>query len=924
MKKIFYLLFISLSVLILASCNMFPANSNTDVKHTNIREIYDKEVSYLHDFNEESVELEVEFSDGTSKKYDHEDLTFNYNNFSNTKLGSQKISVTINELELEVKLNVNVVEADSIKLLMVGNSYSDDTVQWVHEICDSLGIDAVVANLFIGGCDLNTHYDNLLNNNKAYEFRVYNPNNGLWNTTYNASISQTIEYFDWDFVSLQQASTYSGEKSSYSNLNNVMNEIKSLKEDVKFIWNMTWAYQQDIPHKDFSRYESDQTTMYNAICDAVKSEVLSNDRIEVIVPNGTAVQNARTSFVGDTLCRDEWCHLTEDVGRYIAGLTLVSTLTGRTINEIDYAPEGVTLEQKEVALEAVKNAIYNPFTVTQSKYKENEKEDESIDILMIANSYGDDTVQWVHEIAANYGVEINIANLYIGGCVLSTHLANLNNDAKAYEFVTYNKETKTWSRAKNTSISYALSTRDWDYVSLQQGSSESGLAYTYDDINAVMDKVLAIKPDVKFIWNMTWAYEQDSGHSNFGTYGNDQMIMYNAITNAVIEKVLPNSRFEMIIPNGTAVQNARTSFIGDNLCRDVYCHLTEDFGRYIAGLSMFSKVTGIDISDITYSPGLTDYRRGIAVESVKNAIKNPFSITNSIYTEKETVDLSKYTEMDYGPVGCAYWQADNEFSYNKLLTNTSIAMKFVASKRFTKNDLPIGSIIEIKEGYQYRPDAWVNDAKQTSRPGNITTQYVVITEDWWSNYQYRAFNISRLDGKELEFCMNEAIEAFSIYVPNDKYVAPSANPNASGDAALFTNNGLDINNYQMYDYNYSNGFYNSGSDSIILNINFFDAANANNFCNKFICTEGFDKEKLPVGSVLIIDSGYQYRPDGWVSAATNPNRPDNVTTNFVKIDSAWWSNYTVRGFNISKIDGTFINQIPYEATSHFRIYVPVK
>ena len=127
----------------------------------------------------------------------------------------------------------------------------------------------------------------------------------------------------------------------------------------------------------------------------------------------------------------------------------------------------------------------------------------------------------------------------------------------------------------------------------------------------------------------------------------------------------------------------------------------------------------------------------------------------------------------------------------------------------------------------------------------------------------------------------------------------------------------------MYDYIYSNGFYNSGSDSQILNINYYDTASANNFCNKFICTEGFDKTKLPVGSVLIIDSGYQYRPDGWVSAAKNPNRPNNVTTNFVKIDSAWWGDYTVRGFNISKTDGTFINQIPYEATAHFRIYVPV-
>ena len=898
MKKIFYLLFISLSVLILASCNMFPANSNTDVKHTNIREIYDKEVSYLHDFNEESVELEVEFSDGTSKKYDHKDLTFNYNNFSNTKLGSQKISVTINELELDVKLDVKVVEADSIKLLMVGNSYSDDTVQWVHEICDSLGIDAVVANLYIGGCDLNTHYDNLLNDNKAYEFRVYNPNNGLWNTTYNASISQTIDYFDWDFISLQQASTYSGENTSYNNLNNVMNEIKSLNEDVKFIWNMTWAYQQDIPHKDFSRYENDQTTMYNRICDAVKSEVLTNDRIEVIMPNGTAIQNARTSFIGDTLCRDEWCHLTDDLGRYIAGLTLVSALTGKTINEIDYAPEGVTLEQKEVALEAVKNAIINPFKVTQSKYTENEKEDESIDILMIANSYGDDTVQWVHEIAANYGVEVNIANLYIGGCVLSTHLANLNNDAPAYEFVTYDKDTKTWTRTKNTSISQALSTRDWDYVSLQQGSSESGLAYTYDDINAVMDKVLAIKNDVKFIWNMTWAYQQNSGHSNFGTYGNNQMIMYNSIINSVIEKVLPNNRFEMIIPNGTAVQNARTSYIGDKLCRDEYCHLTNDFGRYIAGLTMFSKVTGIDISDITYSPNLTDYDRAIAIESVKNAIANPFSITNSKYTTNQTIDLSKYMRINWEPTVSAYWYSSNSLN---LVSNVDNAPNFIASKKFSKSELPVGTIIEIKEGFRYRPDGWIADEllAENLRPGNISTKYVVVTDEWWGNFIYRGFNISLTSGGSIVARAQEAIEAFNIYVP------------------------LDAVGYTKFDWQpVKFAFWHSSSST-----NYNKLVSGSDLANKFVSSGvRFTKADIPVGSIIVVNSGYQYRPDAWVSDSVQDEslRPVNVKTTYVKVTDEWWGNYLYRAFNVSKTDGTTLTSCADEAINAFNIYVPTK
>lgn len=253
-------------------------------------------------------------------------------------------------------------------------------------------------------------------------------------------------------------------------------------------------------------------------------------------------------------------------------------------------------------------------------------------VLMIGNSYSDDTVQWVHEIAESLDIEITIANLYIGSCTLSTHLSNLTNDSNAYEYVKYDKSSNSWSRISNTSIKDALKYEDWDYVSLQQASHESGLIDTYDDINSIIEKVLEIKSDVKFVWNMTWAYQQDSGHSQFGNYNNDQMTMYNGIISSVKEKVLTNSRIEHIIPNGTAIQNARTSSLGDNLCRDQYCHLTLDLGRYIAGLTLVSEITGIDVSNITYIPsGVSEEYRQIAIESVNNAIRNPFVVVNSEY-----------------------------------------------------------------------------------------------------------------------------------------------------------------------------------------------------------------------------------------------------------------------------------------------------
>lgn len=257
---------------------------------------------------------------------------------------------------------------------------------------------------------------------------------------------------------------------------------------------------------------------------------------------------------------------------------------------------------------------------------------QSIKILMIANSFGDDTVQWVHEIGDDLGIDFTIANLYIGGCVLSTHLANLKNNAAAYEYVAYNKTTKTWSRTKNTSIADAMAKEDWDYISLQQGSYDSGRAESYNTIDSIMDGVLALKDDVEFLWNMTWAYQQDSGHANFNIYDHNQMTMYNGIINAVKTKVVPNERFKFIIPNGTAIQNARTSIIGDTLCRDIFCHLTLDLGRYIAGLTLVATVADVDVMNVNYTPNLSEVHKMIAIESVINAINNPFVITDSIHS----------------------------------------------------------------------------------------------------------------------------------------------------------------------------------------------------------------------------------------------------------------------------------------------------
>ncbi len=322
------------------------------------------EFEFGEDFAAEGAEVSVIYSDGHSENIDISECTVD-SDYNAYKPGEYEI--TVSRGDLTYKYNVKVNSMKKLSLLMIGNSFSEDTVQYIYEIAHSLGIEDVnVCNMYIGGCSVYTHYQNSVKNSAAYDLQIYE--NGTWTHNTGKTLEEGITYADWDYISLQQASGSSGQLSTYAPLQKLMDYVreKATNPNMKFIWNMTWAYQQNSTHSDFPNYKSDQMTMYNAIVEAVQKKVATKDFF-MIIPNGTAVQNARTSSVGDHLTRDGF-HLSYDLGRYIAGLTIVHALTGEDISDIEYKPSGVGSKLQKIAIESAMNAVANPYEVTQSAY----------------------------------------------------------------------------------------------------------------------------------------------------------------------------------------------------------------------------------------------------------------------------------------------------------------------------------------------------------------------------------------------------------------------------------------------------------------------------------------------------------------------------------------------------------------------------
>lgn len=89
--------------------------------------------------------------------------------------------------------------------------------------------------------------------------------------------------------------------------------------------------------------------------------------IKVVVPSGTAVQNARTSFVGDRLNCDGY-HLDLTLGRYTAACTWYERLFGEDVRANIYAPAGLAPALARVARESAHAAVATPGRVTDMSH----------------------------------------------------------------------------------------------------------------------------------------------------------------------------------------------------------------------------------------------------------------------------------------------------------------------------------------------------------------------------------------------------------------------------------------------------------------------------------------------------------------------------------------------------------------------------
>lgn len=217
-------------------------------------------------------------------------------------------------------------------------------------------------------------------------------------------------------------------------------------------------------------------------------------------------------------------------------------------------------------------------------------------ILSIGNSFSQDAHKWLHKLAKDNGIELETANLYIGGCSLETHWKNAQENNAHYDL-----ELKGENAKRKISIAEALELKKWDIITVQQVSSLSGIYETYEPyLSSLVSVVRKAQPDAKIYFHQTWAYETDSVHGGFVNYNNNQAEMYRCIIET--SKKAAHSINAELIPSGKVIQTLRETVLefnykkgGLSLCRDGF-HLSLDYGRYAAAATWLHTIMGIKIS----------------------------------------------------------------------------------------------------------------------------------------------------------------------------------------------------------------------------------------------------------------------------------------------------------------------------------------
>ncbi len=275
----------------------------------------------------------------------------------------------------------------TLKVLSIGNSFSHDGFSYVPFLMKEIApeVDLTFAIAAIGGCTLEQHDTYSKDKEPRYDFHKYVPGATTWINKNPVHIKEALTEENWDIIILQQQSQRSQDYATCQPfLDNFISYIyDNVSSPVKLAWHLTPSYGH-IGNEGIEMFEKISVT---------SQKVMENTPCQILIPNGTAIQNARGTYLKDLGDQKHMSgdnlHMQNGLPRQIEAYTTIlvllnecgmgyrgiygnkticddkwleDKLTWTTGKSVGSVPENLPLAQK-CAIEAVKH----PFTVTEIK-----------------------------------------------------------------------------------------------------------------------------------------------------------------------------------------------------------------------------------------------------------------------------------------------------------------------------------------------------------------------------------------------------------------------------------------------------------------------------------------------------------------------------------------------------------------------------
>lgn len=239
-----------------------------------------------------------------------------------------------------------------MNILSIGNSFSQDAHRYLYEIAKSDNFTLDSFNLYIGGCPLSRHFQNMLSGKRGYTLEMNGRSTGFF-----VSLEEALLNRNWDVITIQQVSNKSVDYETYQPyLNELVTYVRRCVPKAKIWIHQTWAYEQGKKtlHEDLGF--PDQKDMFLAL-KAAYAQAVQDIRADGIIPSGEVLQALLANGI-EKVHRD-MAHAGFGAGRYALGLTWYAMLTGRDVEKVAFCDfdEEVTPQQMAVVKKCVKEVV---------------------------------------------------------------------------------------------------------------------------------------------------------------------------------------------------------------------------------------------------------------------------------------------------------------------------------------------------------------------------------------------------------------------------------------------------------------------------------------------------------------------------------------------------------------------------------------